>query len=414
MPSTQDIALGQTRGPLIYLQSSDTSPDDDLQPKNEARSGLPDSSRLLPQRAARLGSISTVRSLVKSNKCLINEPSPLSHILPQGNDISYSLTVSYGDHPLMTIPWQAGQFVWDSPGTYIKMIRYIERTRTTLQQGAEKGHSLYFYYGDFRIIGQDHEYSWKIEALAQLEEISIRSICGFVYRHPNQRFRLEYAISYSSVCTEKFKEATYGQLLRKEVGRLMDKNTNILGQGFIPRKDRDQFTSERFISNIISEHSAVDIETRERYTKTIIAKVATGVFLACVSLETPLEDIMVLIETWGFRDNNLPPIDGNPLKLSPNDDFYRRLVKRIHGFFAATIDGDGKHKNLENHEVMPIMYVLDPDKKNARIKLGDGGGGKVWKVRVESCHHNLPGVGQPSTRILDLADASSIKILVSR
>lgn len=332
---------------------------------------------------------STRSSVTKKAPSQIIEERRLDHIFPEPGDISCTLMVTYNNQTILEDPLNFDSFPWHEPAAYKKLVATIEKQQEHKQKQAEKGHTVRLYYGSFRIVGQDYEYSEKISSLTQLEDITIQNICGFIHNHPKQRFRLEYFVNYSSVRTQKKKPSErYCDMVREEVQRLMDMHKNFSYQRFIPRIDRDQFTSRDIISGIISEESNLDLSAIDTLSSSIIRKGATGLFLACVTKYQPIATFKHLFENCQYKDDALPSVSFNPTSL--DDEQYGNLVVHIHAFFARTIDGGGRHLELEDHEIMPVLHVADGP--NRRTELGSGAAGYVCKVRVESGHHNLPGV----------------------
>lgn len=396
----------------MQIQQASNSSD---QPGTSVRSTKPDSRLLSVGHRPRGSTVGSSRSSIKKPPSQIIEEPRLNHILPEPNEISYTLKVAYNQRPFLEVSPQVDPFAWNLSATYATLIARVEDAQGLMQIRAEKGHLVRLYHGAFRIVGQDHEYSRKISALTELEEVTIQSICGFVYRHPKQRFHLEYSITYSSVRTQRNKGSEkYSDMVRQEVQRLMDSNENFSGQKFIPRIDRDELASGEIISGIIAQESNLNLDDIQSLSSRIIREGATGLFLACVNRFLGIDDFRHLLEVCHYNDDKLPQISENRTHL--RDEEYRRLVENIHIFFAKTIDGGGRHLKLRKHEIMPVLHVTQ-DSTEVKTQLGHGAVGDVCKVRIEPGHHNLSGVCsflQPQYVIVLTPSSISSLILRSR
>jgi len=255
------------------------------------------------------------------------------------------------------------------------------------------GVEVYLRHGSCRVVGDKHEGPHSIieEYDAEsLEEKAIQNICGFIYSHPFEPFRLEICLRFSSI--RKKPESPNGDYRQMVAAEITSKTeaTNFMDQLFLPRIDRDQLTSKVILDEILAQRYQ-NREEHERICNDILNRGASILFIAGVYCRGMMDipSIVHLILDHNYNDANLPERGHHCGKPHCNENV-KSLLRDLNAFFARKIERDGKLHELADNEVMPIMNI--PVGEDKETLLGRGRYGTVTAVTIDPSHHYLTGV----------------------
>ena len=260
-------------------------------------------------------------------------------------------------------------------------------------RGVPDSKQLYRKAGTCRLIRDDNDHEEEsriLENERQWSEALPLLVTSFWSRNPYVKFRLEIIWEYSDLSINKVKGQRYAVTVSNLVNSKLQENWH--KQEYIPRKDLDEIFSDDTIRELIySDTSLQELASaspsggepldRDQFIKDI-SLAASRLLAICIYVDLPLACLYHLMAN-GFTNVDLPLTNVH----CPNDMYRKKFgdFMKWQGGFIAHMFNDDKgrpvHQKLADEVVVPITFDEEAD------RLGEGGFGEVFRVRIDPDHH---------------------------
>lgn len=328
-------------------------------------------------------------------------------VIPQ--EFLCSLRLKYGKKPL---PWSG---LFSVPGTVDRSFDIIEqKANEALRDEVLERHELYRRRGSCSVMahvtdhitgqptdlvheGQKRGPSAFLKVGEQWNEVSSLLVGAFVVKHPYERFYLEIEWEYSSLQIEPDEGQSFVDMIKSEIFKKMDRNFD--GREYIPRTDLIRIMSFSCIERIITEDTSLadlSYHDKQRFVKEVQLG-ASRLQALCISLRIDMACLRAIMgkESASRPGKKIVDLD-LPLKDKDCPDTkyevdFSNIKLRQGGFIAHKFDKGAAHENIPKDIVLPIRFDMSQDSLD---RLGSGGSGQVYRVRIDPDHHTLSNVSR--------------------
>lgn len=297
-----------------------------------------------------------------------------------------------------------------------KFARFDKSALQSLQQHDEpRSKSLYRKSGRCRLIRDDNGFVYDSKILEneqQWSEVLPFLVTSFCPRYPYVKFHLEIVWEYSDLYVPSVPGEKYRVTIKKKLHSKSQKNWQ--NKTFIPRKDLDEILrdstirelvkSDKSLSGLASQTANDPYAYHEETFINDVTNSASRLFALCIYEDLPLACLYHLMKpnregsSNGFRDVDLPLKEEDCPDQAHKVEF-SKLVERQGGFKAHLFERpEGTnarpiHYTLTDDVVVPITFDEKAD------RLGYGGFGEVFRVRINPDHHSFRSVSLPLLKV---------------